>query len=121
MGNPARDKGHRAERKYARIFRDLGYEDCQTSRYESKALDDVGIDLTNLPFNVQIKAGYARGLNISSVLKKIKENLKTKFKNRAKNPTIVIHEKDSKKGIKRDETHTLVCMTFEDFKKLIKK
>jgi response regulator of citrate/malate metabolism len=36
-------------------------------------LDDAGIDLNFLPFNVQIKAGYAKGLNEFKTLKIIRE------------------------------------------------
>ena len=53
----ARSKGNSYERKLAQEFRELGFEDCKTSRYESKMLDDMKVDLTNTGFfNVQAKA-----------------------------------------------------------------
>lgn len=52
-----RDKGHAYERKLAKEFRDLGFSKCKTSRYESKMLDDMKIDLTHTGFfNVQAKS-----------------------------------------------------------------
>ena len=42
-------------------------------------LDDAGIDLNFLPFNVQIKAGYAKGLNEFKTLKIIRERLPELF------------------------------------------
>lgn len=52
-----RVKGHAYERKLAKEFRDLGWIDCKTSRYESRMIDDLKVDLTNTkPFNIQAKA-----------------------------------------------------------------
>ena len=53
----AKAKGSAYERKLAKEFRDFGFEDCKTSRFESKMLDDLGVDLTHTGFfNVQAKA-----------------------------------------------------------------
>ena len=54
----ARNKGKGYELKIAEEFREiLGYEDCVTSRSESKRLDDAGVDLCNTGFfQVQCKA-----------------------------------------------------------------
>jgi hypothetical protein len=54
--NKSRNKGHAFERELAQLWRELGYSKCKTSRYESKALDDMKVDLTNThPFYVQAK------------------------------------------------------------------
>lgn len=56
-GKSARQKGHAYERKIRSEFVDLGFENCETSRYESKKLDDAKVDLCNTgPFNVQCKS-----------------------------------------------------------------
>jgi hypothetical protein len=55
-GKSARNAGNQYEREVAQEFRDLGFDECVTSRSESKRTDDKGIDLcfTN-PFNIQCK------------------------------------------------------------------
>ena len=53
----SRNKGNAYERKLAKMFREFGFENCRTSRYESKMLDDMKVDLTNTGiFNIQAKA-----------------------------------------------------------------
>ena len=122
--NANRNKGHNAERLYAKLFKELGFSFCQTARYGSRMHDDAGIDLINLPFNVQIKAGYKKGLNYSQVLQVIDERLGEMFPEHAPEhnfPNILIHRKDAKRGKRRQPYDDLVVMSFEDFKKLIKK
>ena len=110
---------------YAKFFKEeLGYSFCKTSRYGSRLHDDAGIDLINVPYNVQIKAGKQRGMNISDVIQNVKDKVVELFPAEEKehsNPTIVIHHKDVGRGNKRKETDTIVSMTFEDFKKIINK
>lgn len=60
MPNNNRTKGHSFERYLVKLFREMGYKFVRTSRAESKLLDDCGVDLTNLPFNVQAKNGYKK-------------------------------------------------------------
>jgi len=124
MPNTNRNKGHRAERLYANEFKSLGYDKCITSRYGSRVHDDCGIDLLNVPVNVQIKAGKQRGINYSSVLSNIRERLLELFTMDSKEfeyPSIVIHRKDVGKGNKRDEYDDLVIMSWNDYKQLIEK
>jgi len=121
MANTNRTKGHNAERKYAKIFKELGYAFCKTSRYASRLHDDAGIDLVNVPINIQIKAGKQRGMNISTVLQYVKDRIKELFPPNsveAVYPTILIHEKEVGRGNKRKDTDSIVSMTFKDFKKL---
>lgn len=120
-GNNKR-KGSDAERLYAKVFRDLGFSFCQTARYGSRIHDDAGIDLINLPINVQVKAGKQKGLNPSAIIKDIKERISTMFPKQAKehaNPLVIIHKKEVGRGKKRSEEDEVVHMSFEDFKKLI--
>lgn len=123
QGKTNRNKGNTAERIYAEIFRNLGFTFCKTTRQESRLHDSCGIDLTNLPFNVQIKAGYDRGLNIKEVLKYTKTKISELLppnKEEHNMPTILIHRKTVGRGHKREELDDLVYMSFEDFKKIIK-
>ena len=54
--NNSRAVGNAYERQIRLEFIELGWKNCQTSRYASKATDDMKVDLVNTePFNVQIK------------------------------------------------------------------
>ena len=124
MANTNRTKGHDAERLYSSAFKALGFTHCITSRYGSRVHDDAGIDLINIPLNVQIKAGAQRGMNVSNVLSDIKTAIAKLFPPDApehNRPTIVIHRKVAGKGKKRADIHDIVHMTFEDFTKILNK
>lgn len=116
MKNTNRTKGHNAERLYALRFKEL-FEECQTSRYASRMLDDAGVDLANIPLLVQIKAGVHKGMKPEEVLQNIKNKLP---KESEEKPKVLIHHKQGKPGKKRDEFSSLVTMTFEDFFTLLK-
>ena len=103
MPSKSRNKGNSYERKIAQEFRDLGYTDCKTSRYESKMLDDMKVDLTNTkPYNVQLKAVEKLGI-LHNVLAEMPDD---------DNINVVFH-KVSRKG-------EVVAMYKEDFYELIK-
>jgi hypothetical protein len=54
--NNSRAVGNAYERQIRLEFIELGWKDCQTSRYASKETDDKKVDLVHTePFNVQIK------------------------------------------------------------------
>lgn len=120
MGKGATNKrkGSNAERYYAKVFReDLGFTFCKTSRQSNRMLDDAGIDLNFLPFNVQIKAGYAKGLNEFKTLKIIRERLPELFPPYDavhKQVDILIHKKDTGRGKKKSKYDELVFMWVSD-------
>tara|TARA_R110002096_G_C14351947_1_gene703178 strand:+ start:266 stop:685 length:420 start_codon:yes stop_codon:yes gene_type:complete len=123
LGKINRRKGHNAERHYANWFKQLGYKLCQTSRYGSRLYDDCGIDLINIPFLVQVKAGKQKNLNIISELKNIKEKVAENFPKESREqelPRMLIHRKDVGRGRKRTSYDDIITMTAEDFKILIK-
>lgn len=120
--NTNRTKGHDAERLYAKIFKESGFPFCKTSRQSSRMLDDAGIDLNFLPFNVQIKAGYSNGLNEFKTLKIIEERLPILFPPHDQvmsNPNILIHKKDTGRGKKKVVTNELVFIWERDIFKLL--
>ena len=124
VGANNKRKGSNAERYYVNLFKEMGYDKCVTARYGSRIHDDAGIDLINIPFNIQIKAGKQKGLNPVSTLMDIKGRIERMFpkENREHDyPTILIHKKEVGKGKKRTEFDEVVIMTFSYFKKLIKK
>jgi Holliday junction resolvase len=125
VGATNKRKGSNAEREYAKFFRELGFTHCITARQGSRYHDDAGIDLINLPFNVQIKAGKHKGMNVSKVLYEIKETITLKFPKDAaehNNPLILIHRKEMEQGKRtRNDYDEIVSMSIQDFKKLINK
>lgn len=97
-----RNKGHSYERKIRKEMIELGYESCETSRYESKKKDDQKVDLCNTdPFNIQCKA-VERGLNYFDVLNSMPNDT---------NHNVIFHKKN-RKG-------ELVVMRKEDFYEII--
>jgi hypothetical protein len=123
IGHTNRKKGHNAERFYSKWFKELGFKFCQTSRYGSRLYDDCGIDLINIPFLVQVKAGKQKNLNIISELKNIETKVAENFPEDAKEhkfPKMLIHRKDVGRGRRRTDYDDIVTMTATDLNKLIK-
>ena len=120
-GKRSRNKGHRAELEWVHIFKDLGYDNARSSREESNFMDSIGIDIVNVPINIQVKAGAQRGLNYSDQLRQIKEKISQKAPQIQDNILILAHRKDGRPGKKRDPEQDLVIMSREDFINLFKK
>ena len=123
-GKTNKRKGSDAERHYAKVFREIGFTHCKTSRLGSKLHDDAGIDLIFLPFNVQIKAGKQAGLNASRELEYIQNRMSELFPSTSLEhtyPKVLIHKKEVGQGKKRGEFDDIVSMSFSDFIKLIQK
>lgn len=112
-------KGSNAERKYAKRFREAGFENCITSRLGSRLYDNSGIDLMNIPFNVQIKAGIQRGINYSKELQYVKDQISHNFdlSDEVNNkPILLIHKKPKLEGKRnRGEFDELIIMSVTDF------
>jgi len=120
--NANRDKGHRAERYYAAKLRDLGYEKCLTSRYASKMHDDAGIDLVNIPLNLQIKSGKQAKLNPRKFLADMRGRIAEMFPDGSperERPCAVLHRREHERGKKREEEDEMVYLTFSDLEKLL--
>ena len=119
IGANNKRKGSNAERFYAKIFRDLGFDKCITSRQGSRLHDNAGIDLMFLPYNIQIKCGKQKGINYSKELQYIRDRIKELFPEGSPEfvkPNILIHKKPKIEG-KRDrgEFDELVVMSMNDF------
>ena len=96
-----RTKGHSYERALVKIFKELGFSTCTTSRLSSKALDDAKVDLFGLPLNVQAKAVEKLGC-LHSVLDSMPKDDKI---------NVVFHKKNNKGSI--------VAMSEKDFLKIL--
>lgn len=117
-------KGSAGEREYASIFRELGYPLCRTSRQASRLLDDSGVDLVGLPFNVQIKVGIHKGLIPAKVLNIIDERLPKNFlpeDSVHSKYNVLIHHKQGKSGRKRRVSDTIVYIASIDFEGRLEK
>lgn len=116
-----KQKGSEGEREIVILFRELGFDKCITSRMGSRFHDDAGIDLINIPFNVQVKKGKYRGLNPRTEISYTKERVKELFPEDApeqERPTILFHLGEVGRGKKKSEITDLVFITINDFKKL---
>lgn len=98
-----RNKGNSYERKLAEEFRSMGFSKCKTSRYESKMLDDMKVDLTNTGFfNVQAKAVERLSPGYHDILKSMPKDT---------NYNLVFH--------KRNRKGDVVVMSKEDFYEIV--
>lgn len=123
QGKTNRMKGHTAERYYMRIFKELGFDKCVTSRHGSHLADSAKIDLIFIPINLQIKAGY-KSLNYSVVLGDMSKAIKEIFPAYTpeyNNPNVMVHHKNVGAGYTRDEHHSIVGMTHETLAMFTKK
>jgi len=122
-GKTNRRKGFNAERLYAKIFRNLGYDKCKTTRESSRLLDSCKVDLNFLPILVQIKAGIQKKFNASKTLFLMNEELNKHYDKNSEildMPKIIIHHTACMKNKKRTEYDDLVIMTFNTFKRFLK-
>lgn len=108
MARNNRRRGHDYERELAQEYRDLGWEDCTTTRYSSRKKDDAGIDLDfTAPLAIQAKY-YKNQPNFSKVI----DEMKT-----VTGEIPIVHFKRNKgKGQAKDE---LVIMKKEDWYEIV--
>ena len=93
----SKQKGSAYERKLATEFRAFGFENCKTSRFESKMLDDLGVDLTHTGFfNVQAKAVERLGSyhDILASMPQDDNNYNTIFHKRNRKGEVVVMTKE---------------------------
>jgi hypothetical protein len=103
-GRSAKQKGHDYERKIRNEMIELNFfPDCETSRNESRKKDGEKVDLCYTdPFNVQCKAQERMGL-VHNILKDMPSD----------DNINLVFDKRNYKG-------EVVCMTKEDFYKILK-
>ena len=109
-----RTLGHNAERYYCKIFKNLGFEFCNTARYASRLHDDAKIDLVNLPFNLQVKAGVQQNMNPGKELFAMENAVKALFPPEAdvhSKEKFLVHRKQGISGKKRTDEDDLIYMS----------
>lgn len=115
LGTRNRQKGHHAERFYADVFRKLGWPYCITARLGARQYDNAGIDIINIPFNIQIKAGKQSKLSAGKILLQMESQINSLFPPKSEvrtYPLYVIHRPNPfSKGYGED----LVYMTFTQY------
>ena len=118
VGATNKRKGSTAERFYAKFFRDLGFEFCETSRFVSKKHDNAKIDLMYVPFNVQVKAGVQSNMNPGKELFLMATCISTMFPIEDevhKKPHLLFHYKQGVRGKKRASEDEMVYMSLIQF------
>jgi hypothetical protein len=108
-----RTAGNNYEREIRLELRELGFNDVETSRAESRNMDNRGVDLfgTSMPFYVQCK-NYTKYPDINALL--TSELLPTD------KPLVVFHKKTKKSNTRFMTQGEYVYMTKEYFYSLIK-
>lgn len=113
-----RRKGHNLERRIVNLCKDIGFKKCRTSRQASRILDDSKVDIAMIPYNIQCKKGYRKGLNYTKVFEEMVKALENNFlKNdpQITYPKIIVHDR----GRKKTDKH--VVMMEHEFFELIRK
>lgn len=120
LGQTNKRKGSVAERYYRTQFKQMGFSFCQTSRFASKLHDNAKIDLINIPFNLQIKAGIQSGLNPGKELFMVESSINAMFPpghEVFKNPLLLVHYKQGAMGKKRIPEDEMLYMSLKQFEK----
>lgn len=103
MGKSERTKGHNFERERRDWWRQMGYDQCHTSRYASRMHDDAKVDLVNTGiFNEQCKY-WQKQPNFFKTLSEMPDD---------SNINIVVHRKARQEAT--------VTMTLNDFEEIMK-
>lgn len=112
MANRNRTAGHNWERDVVKHLQDIGFYNAVTSRMESKAKDDAGIDVCNTPgFNIQCKC-TSNNPNYHELIESMPNSA----------VKAIFHRKTVKsKGGKFMVKGEYVTVRFEDFLKMMKK
>ncbi len=110
-----RDKGHNFERQLVLIFKNLGFTNCQTSRYASRLLDDCKVDLANGPnLNIQAKSGYWQNrFKPEVIFKDMKTHIDSNFPPGTPlrdYPRVIFHKLDG-----QQDEHQMVIMLMKDW------
>lgn len=119
VGKTNKRKGSNAERHYTALFRELGFPFCQTARFVSKRHDNAKVDLVDIPFNIQVKAGKQTSMNPGKELLFMESNIKTMFPvgdEIHKRPLLLFHYKEVEEGgYRRLPKHEIVYMSLQQF------
>ena len=112
-----RRRGHDFERKVINDFKKkTKFKECMSTRYASKYLDDQGVDVFGLPFNVQIKT-LNKKPEILEILDHMPKDDKLNFaviKRTRKTPGGTFREKGKYVTMSYDQFFELVNMIYNE-------
>ena len=109
-----REKGHRFERYIVKILKSLGFNKASTTRQSNRLLDSCGVDIDRVPFYIQCKNGYSRGINYSSLINDIKTRIKNEY-DKVEYPIVILHKKSSR------YEDNLAIIPLDDFIKILQR
>ena len=118
IGKTNKMMGSRAEIMYADFFQRLGFRMCYPSRHISKKHDNAKIDLMNIPFNVQVKAGRQANMNPGKELLSMQHCIGLMFPSGDEitlKPSILLHYLTVEKGKERLPEHEIVYMSLQQY------
>jgi hypothetical protein len=110
--------GSEAEIMYSLFFKDLGFRNCIPSRHVSAKHDNAKIDLMNIPFNVQVKAGKQTNMNPGKELLSMQHCIDLMFDDDDAiilKPNILIHYITVDKDKERLPEHEIVYMSLQQY------
>lgn len=113
MGNRNRTAGIRAELQIAEELRELGFDKVVSTRSESKRMDDLGVDLIQLPNPSFELPAY---IQVKKTLNTPKSELVESQLDKA---IVVIHQKQIKRGSRFYTTGEYAIMQKHFFYKLL--
>ena len=117
IGATNKRKGSDAERFYATLFQELGFSYCITARLGGRLYDNAGIDLMNIPYNIQVKGGNHKNLSPGQSLFNMHNQINSLFPETSEvrdYPIILIHRPFI---YKKDTGDDVVYYTLEQHKR----
>lgn len=112
MANRNRTAGHNWEREVRNDLKELGWKDAETSRYASRKMDDLKVDLINTePFYIQCKVSNKK-LDFCKILEEMPNDSSGII-------NIVAAKMTSKSGKRFMTKDKLVIMKYNDFLNLL--
>lgn len=115
LGKKNKKLGHDTEIYFVEKFKKLGFKYCMTAKLGSQLHDNAKIDIINLPFNPQIKAGVQKSMNPGKELFNMHVMINTLFPPEDEihsKPLILIH-----KRISETVNEEIVYMSYSQFLK----
>lgn len=115
LGAKNKRKGSDSERYYANVFKEFGYKHCVTARLGSRLHDNAGVDIINIPFNIQIKAGKQTKMSPGKVLLNMQAQIQSLFPEDNiihKYPLLIIHRTHA---FKKDYLEDVVYMSKKQY------
>lgn len=118
IGRTNKMMGSNAEKMCANFFKGLGFDLCTPSRNVSKRHDNAKIDLMNIPFNFQVKAGKQSNMNPGKELLAMESCINLMFPKEDEvflKPCLLLHYKETVIGEVRLPEHQIVYMSLQQF------